>query len=63
MTIQRRSTRARRRPPIRNIKQSSIIGIDPTLEYRYIRADLTRILLIGGGLIAVMIVLAILNVF
>ncbi|MBP8251497.1 MAG: hypothetical protein KAX40_03975 [Herpetosiphon sp.] len=63
MSTSNRSTRARRRPPIRNIKPSSVTGIDPTLEYRYIREDLTRILLIGFGLIVLMIILAVLNIF
>ncbi|MBA3469806.1 MAG: hypothetical protein H0T53_09190 [Herpetosiphonaceae bacterium] len=63
MSTRRRSTRANRRPPIRNIKESNPIGADPLLEYRYIRRDLVRILAIGGGLLAIMIVLAVLNVF
>lgn len=63
MAPRRRSTRANRRPPIRNLKDSNPGGLDHTLEYTYIRRDLLRILGIGGGLIAVMIVLAIANVF
>jgi hypothetical protein len=63
MSTRRRSSRANRRPPIRNIKESTPIGADPLLEYRYIRHDLIRILSIGGGLLLLMIVLAVLNVF
>ena len=63
MSQRRRSTRAKRRPVIRNIKESNPVGIDYSMEYRFIRRDLTRILLIGGGLIAIMIILAVLNVF
>lgn len=63
MTINRRSTRARRRPPIRNIKTSSSAGMNPDVEYIYIRHDLIRIILMGGGLLALMVVLAVLNVF
>lgn len=59
----RRSTRARRRPAIRNIKASTVTGMDPVREYGYIRHDLIRILSIGGALIALMIVLAVLNIF
>ncbi len=61
MSTRRRSSRANRRPPIRNIKESTPIGADPLLEYRFIRRDLVRILAIGGGLIALMVVLATLN--
>ncbi len=63
MTINRRSTRARRRSPIRNIKASTSTGINPDVEYIYIRHDLVRIILMGGGLLAIMVVLAVLNVF
>lgn len=63
MSTRRRSTRTNRRPPIRNIKESTPIGTDPVLEYSYIRRDLIRVLSIGGGLIGLMIILAILNVF
>ena len=62
-TTRRRSSRANRRSPLRNIKESTPIGADPLVEYSYIRRDLVRILIIGGGLIAIMIVLAVLNVF
>ena len=63
MSNRPRSTRAKRRSPIRNIKQSNPAGLDFSMEYKYIRHDLIRILAIGGGLIAIMIVLAVLNVF
>ncbi|HYF61646.1 MAG TPA: hypothetical protein VD886_02465 [Herpetosiphonaceae bacterium] len=63
MSNRPRSTRAKRRAPIRNIKQSNPAGLDYSLEYTYIRRDLIRILSIGFGLIGFMIVLAVLNVF
>ena len=61
MSTRRRSSRANRRPPIRNIKESAPIGADPLLEYRFIRRDLIRIITLGGGLLALMVVLAVLN--
>lgn len=63
MSNRPRSTRAKRRSPIRNIKQSNPAGLDYSLEYTYIRRDLIRILSIGFGLIGIMVVLAVLNVF
>ncbi len=61
MSTRRRSSRANRRPPIRNIKESAPIGADPLLEYSFIRRDLVRILAIGGGLLLLMVILAVLN--
>ncbi len=57
-TTPRRSTRARRRPPIRPLKPSNPAGIDPAIEYSFIRQDLVRILSIGAILLVLMIVLA-----
>ena len=58
MTLRRRSTRANRRAPIRRIPSSNPSGIDPQMEYVYIRQDLMRILVIGGILFALMIALS-----
>ena len=63
MNSRRRSSRANRRAPIRPIKTSNPAGLDPVIEYKSIREDLVRILIVGGALIALMIVLAIVNPF
>ncbi|GIV96056.1 MAG: hypothetical protein KatS3mg057_0713 [Herpetosiphonaceae bacterium] len=65
MTTSSRRRRARR-PARRNLPHYAAVEptpFDHTVEYRYIRYDLVRILLIGGGLIALMIVLYLARVF
>ena len=63
MEQRRRSTRTTRRPPIRNLKESTPTGVSPVLEYSYIQRDVLRVLLMGGGLVLAMVLLAVANVF
>jgi hypothetical protein len=60
----RRSSRpANRRLASNIIASSAPATIDRSREYAFIRRDLVRILIYGGGLIAIMVVLNIAGVF